>query len=734
MTARPVPTAPAAPVARRLTRVPGLLHGGDYNPEQWPEPVWAEDAALMRQAGVNLVTVGVFAWAELQPGPETWEFGWLDRLLDLLHAHGVAVDLATATASPPAWLVRAHPELLPVTADGVRLEFGSRQHYCPSSPVYRAAAVRLTRALAQRYADHPALALWHVHNEYGDHVTECFCAGSAADFRRWLTERYGSVERLNQAWGTAFWSQRYRELDEVEPPRRAPGPINPTQQLDWRRFCSDALLACHRAERAVLAELSPGVPVTTNFMSMSKPLDLWRWAEHEDLVSDDAYPDPADPRAPVRAALNYDLMRSLKGGAPWLLLEQAPSAVSWRPVNVPKTPAQRRLWALQAVAHGSDGVLSFQWRASRAGAEKFHSAMLPHRGTDSRGWRETVRFGAELARLGSVAGGRTRAETAIVLDWESWWALELDEHPSARMRWPELLLPWYAALHRRGVAVDFVRPEAELGGYRAVLAPNLYLLRTADAHRLAAFAAGGGQLACGAFSGVVDEHDQVHPGGAPGPLRELLGLAVDEFWPLADGTGVPVLLDGTDAPALPAGPDAPQDAAPPLTATLWSEWLECAGAVPLARYGAGPLAGRPAVTRHGNAWYLGCHLGPDTGAVLDRVLAAAGVTPALPVPEGVEATVRTSPDGADHLFLLNHGHRAAEVALPARWRGARDLLGGPAGDRPVGDQPTGDHLAGDQPTGDQLAGDQPTGDQLAGDRLTLEPLGAAVLLHPQGTT
>ncbi|GAA1264704.1 beta-galactosidase [Kitasatospora nipponensis] len=671
------------------TRVPGLLYGGDYNPEQWPEQVWAEDAALMKEAGVNLVTVGVFAWARLQPAADRWDFDWLDRLLEVLHAHGVAVDLATATASPPAWLVRAHPEVLPVTADGVRLEFGSRQHYCPSSPHYRAAAVELARALARRYADHPALVLWHVHNEYGDHVTECFCPRSAADFRRWLAQRYGTVERLNAAWGTSFWSQHYGSLAEIEPPRTAPGPGNPTQLLDWRRFCSDALLACHRAEKAVLDELSPGVPVTTNFMSMFKALDYWQWARHEDLVSDDAYPDPADPRAHVRAALGYDLMRSLRGGAPWLLLEQAPSAVSWRPVNVPKPPALRRLWALQAVARGSDGVLSFQWRASRAGAEKFHSAMLPHRGTAGRAWRESVRFGAELARLGSVAGGRSRAEVAVLLDWESWWALELDDHPSARMRWPELLRPWYAALHARSVPVDFVAPGADLTGYRVLLAPNAYLLRDSTAHWLTRFAAGGGQLVCGGFSGVVDEHDHIHPGGSPGPLRELLGVAVDEYWPLPDGATTPVTLaDGRT-----------------LAATLWSEWLESLGAETFARYTGGPLAGRPAVTRHGTAWYVSCHLGAEPaaeretgreaggdpgagtgadegiGAVLDAVLAAAGVTPLLELPPDVEATVRTNPDGVAHLFLLNHGRHPVAITLPDRWSGAVDLLtGARAGD------------------------------------------------------
>ncbi|AUG75154.1 beta-galactosidase [Kitasatospora sp. MMS16-BH015] len=636
----------------------GLWYGGDYNPEQWPEEVWAEDVKLMREAGVTMVTLGVFAWARLQPGPQEWDFGWLDVLLDQLHAHGVAVDLATATASPPAWLVRAHPELLPVTADGVRLEFGSRQHYCPSSPVYRAAAVRLARALAERYGRHPAVALWHVHNEYGDHVTECFCAESAAHFRRWLGTRYGTVEQLNSAWGTGFWSQHYRDWTEIEPPRTAPGPVNPTQVLDWRRFCSDALLECYRAEKVVLDELAPGTPVTTNFMSMFKALDYWAWAAEEDVVADDAYPDPADPTAQVGAALNYDLMRSLKGGAPWMLLEQAPSAVSWRAVNVPKRPGLQRLWSLQAVARGADAVLYFQWRASRAGAEKHHSALLPHRGTDSRGWRETVRFGAELRRLAPVVGGRSTAQVAIVLDWDSWWALELEDHPSARMRWSELLRPWYAALHRRNIAVDFLPPDGELGYYQAVLAPNLYLLRTATARRLTAYAAAGGHLVCGPFSGVVDEHDHIHLGGYPAPLREALGVVVDEWWPLPEGAEAEVVLEGGAR----------------VTATRWTEWLETEGAETVGRYGSGPLAGRPAVTRHGTAWYLSCDLGPQTGAVLDPILDRAGVTPVLAAPEGVEATLRRTPDGAEHLFLLNHTDEPVELALPEGWQRAADLL------------------------------------------------------------
>ena len=637
--------------------MPGLLYGGDWNPEQWPEEVWAEDAALMREAGVTMVTLGVFSWARLQPGPDEWDFGWLDRLLDLLHAHGISAYLATATASPPAWLVRAHPEILPVTAEGVRLEFGSRQHYCPSSPAYREAAARIARRVAERYGGHPALALWHIHNEYGDHVTECFCAESAADFRRWLRARYGTAEALNHAWGTAFWSQRYRDFDEIEPPRAAPGPVNPTQNLDWRRFSSDALLECHRAEKAVLDEVAPGTPVTTNFMSMFKALDYWKWAAEEDLVSDDAYPDPADPRAHVGAALNYDLMRSLKGGRPWLLMEQAPSAVSWRPVNVPKRPGLQRLWSLQALARGADGIMYFQWRASVAGAEKYHSALLPHRGTASRGWRETVRFGSELTRLGEVAGSRSRAQAGILLDWDSWWALELDDHPSARMRWRELLGDWYAALWERNIAVDFLPPGGDFSGYRVLLAPNLHLLRTEHAARLSEFAAGGGHLVCGGFSGVVDENDHIHAGGAPGPLRELLGVAVDEWWPIPDGERVGIRLpDGGHADA-----------------ALWSEWLEpLDGATEVVGvYADGELKGLPAVTRRGTAWYVSCHLGSGTGAVLGTVLEESGVRPVAPgLPEGVEATVRRGPD-AEYLFLLNHGEVTVEVPVPA---GGRDFL------------------------------------------------------------
>ncbi|MGV9533918.1 beta-galactosidase [Streptosporangium sandarakinum] len=630
-----------------LTRVSGLLFGGDYNPEQWPEHVWEEDVRLMAEAGVNMATVAVFSWSRLEPRPGEYDFGWLDRVLDLLHEHGVAADLATATATPPPWLVRDHPEVLPVDAAGTRLEFGSRQSYCPSSPVFRDAAVRLVRAMAARYGRHPALALWHIGNEYADHVLECFCAESARHFRTWLESRYGTVDGLNAAWGTSCWGQHYTAFDQVEPPRKAPGPVNPTQVLDWRRFCSDALLECFELERAVLREVTPDVPVTTNFMSILHGLDYWKWAAAEDVVSDDAYPDPADPESHVAVALSYDLMRSLKR-RPWILLEQAASAVSWREVNAPKPPGMMRLHSLQALAHGADGAMFFQWRQARYGPEKFHSALLPHGGTAARGWRDTLRLGADLRRLAEIAGTGTRADVALLLDWDSWWGLEAPESmPSDRLRLKDLLLSWYRPLHARGIAVDLVPAGRDLSGYRVVIAPNLYMCTPEQARHLAAF---DGHLVVGPFSGVVDAADQVHDGGAPGPLREPLGLTVDEFWPLPDGQVQRV------RPVAGAVTGAYADAAA-VPARTWAEWLRVEDAEVLARYEGGDLDGQPAITRRGRATYLSCLL-DDVTPVLSEVLAAAGVRPVADVPEGVEATRR-----GPYLFLLNHATTPARMDL-----------------------------------------------------------------------
>jgi beta-galactosidase len=638
-----------------------MAYGGDYNPEQWPEEIWQEDVRLMQEAGVTLVSLAIFAWAKLEPRPGQYDFAWLDRIMDLLHAGGIRVDLATATASPPPWLARQHPESLPVSAAGVTLWPGGRQQYCPSSRAYREAAQSLVRRLAERYKDHPALALWHVNNEYACHVSECFCDESARDFRRWLRRRYASLDALNAAWGTAFWSQQYGDWDEIQPPRAAPTYQNPTQQLDWRRFSSDALLECYELERAILKELTPDVPVTTNFMHGFKPLNYWQWAAREDLVSLDMYPDPTEADAHIYAALNYDLMRSLGGGRPWLLMEQATSQVNWRPHNLIKTPGQMRLWSHQAIARGSDGAMFFQWRASKAGSEKFHSGMLPHGGTATRTWREVVALGQELRRLDPLRSTRVRAEAAIVFDWESWWALELDSKPSADLRLLDQLRAYYDALFGRNVTVDFVPPGGDLAGYRLVLVPNLYMVRDAAAQELERYVAAGGTLVMSFFSGIVDEHDHIRLGGYPAPFRRLLGLRVEEFTPYAPGATNRLSLDDGASYAC----------------DQWSDIIELEGATALAQYTDEWYAGRPAITRHafgrGAAFYLGTRPEPAGMAwLLDQACREAGVEPAAVVPAGVEALLRRSGD-TTLLYLLNHSHAPVEIALEAP---AHDLISG----------------------------------------------------------
>lgn len=337
----------------------GLIYGADYNPEQWPRETWREDALLMQEAGVNLVSLAIFSWAHLEPHPGAYDFAWLDEVIDLLHAHGVNVNLATATASPPPWLSLRYPDSRPVTADGIRLEVGGRQLYCPSHQGFRTHAQQLVKHIAQRYQNHPALKLWHVNNEYGCHIDQCFCALCAGEFRGWLQRKYGTLDALNAAWGTAFWSQRYGEWAEIQPPRRAPTYANPTQQLDWRRFSSDNILSLYRMEVAVLRGVTPHIPVTTNFLGFLPGLDYFKWAQEEDVVSLDAYPDPSGPTPHLEAGMTYDIMRSLRGGQRWILMEQATSAVNWRQRNALKRPGLMRLLNHQALAHGANGLMFF---------------------------------------------------------------------------------------------------------------------------------------------------------------------------------------------------------------------------------------------------------------------------------------------------------------------------------------------------------------------------------------
>src|SRR6478735_2414983 len=466
-----------------LTRDLGICFGGDYNPEQWPQAVWREDAELMVRAGVNLVTVGVFSWARIEPTPGARDFGWLDDVLDLLHAHGIAVDLATPTASPPPWLGILHPETLPVDRDGVRLVAGSRNQFTPASRVYRDHALAIATDLAARYHAHPAVRMWHVGNEFGQID---FGPEAAREFRLWLRERYGTIEALNEAWGTLVWAQGYRDYADILPPRRMPYLVNPAQSLDFRRYTSWALQRVFAEQRDAIRAAGATQPVTTNFMGFEPVTDLWEWAGDVDVVADDQYPDHGSATASSDIALVQDLMRSLGDGRPWVLMEQAVSATSWRPHNLPKSRDRARLDSLQAVARGADAVCFFQWRQARTGAERFHSAMLPHAGADTEVFEGVCALGADLRRLRPIAGGRVEASVALLFDWPSWWAGTEPGMTTDRLDPLEQVQRWHRALWRRGIAADLVRPGDDLSRYRVVLMPQSYIVGTDAAAALRA--------------------------------------------------------------------------------------------------------------------------------------------------------------------------------------------------------------------------------------------------------
>ncbi|MDN3253474.1 beta-galactosidase [Streptomyces sp. MA25(2023)] len=630
---------------------PRLGYGADYNPEQWPREVWEEDVRLMREAGVNVVSVGIFSWARLQPGPDAWDFGWLDDVMDLLHENGVGVDLATATASPPPWLTAAHPEILPVTDRGETLWPGARQHWRPTSPVFREHALRLVRELATRYAGHPALVAWHVNNELGCHNVYDYSDDAARAFRVWLRARYATLDALNHAWGTAFWSQRYSDWEQILPPRLAASHPNPTQQLDFKRFSSDALKDHLRAEREILRNLTPDVPVTTNFMVMpgTKGMNYADWAAEVDFVANDHYVVPS-PRDRDELSFSANLTSGIAGGRPWFLMEHSTSAVNWQPVNLAKKPGELARDSLTHVAHGADAVCFFQWRQSAAGAEKYHSAMVPHAGADSDLFRAVTALGDTLKTLAPVAGAeREPAEVGILFDWESWWASEQDSHPTSLLDYHREALDWYSALLTLGIRADVVPTGADLSRHRVLIAPVLHLVPAELAKDLTRYAEQGGHLVTTYFSGIVDENDHVWLGGYPGALRDLLGIRIEEFGPLPAGETVE--LDG-------AG-----------TGGLWTDRISVTAPETevLAHYRGGVHAGRPAVTRRptgrGSAAYVSTRLGAEgLASLLPRLLEPAGVTSDLPAEARgrVEATVRRGPGGR-FLFLVNRTDETVTV-------------------------------------------------------------------------
>ncbi len=651
-----------------MSRFPGLLYGADYNPEQWTpamgydgEAIWLEDMRLMREAGVNIATVGVFSWAMLQPDQQTFTFAWLDRLLDLLAENGIAACLATGTAAQPAWLSQAYPEILPVNAYGQRQRHGGRMNFCPTNQIFRHFSQQLVRQLAERYRNHPALLIWHVSNEYGP---QCYCDSCAVRFRTWLQESYGDLAELNRRWVTPFWGHLFTDWNQIEPPSQLGDRSMQGLILDYQRFMSVMNLECYQEERAILREMTPDVPVMTNFHGLVKNLDYFAWAPSQDIITWDSYPPADEP--PGRTAFRLALMRGLKHGQPWLLLEQTPSQTQWRPVNPLKRPGVMRLHSYQAIANGSEGAMYFQWRQSRGSSEMHHGAIVSHTGSaQTRVFQEVAALGAELHGLGTeLLAARVPARVALLFSWPNWWAVEYQPGLSSALEYLDEVTRYYAALWQHNVAVDVCTPNDVLDGYDLVIAPLLYLLEETQAAAIDRYISNGGVFLTTYFSGIVDESGRAWLGGAPAGLRNALGMLVEEVDPLLSGHSN--TLHVADNQIIPAGT---------YDCDLWCEVLHLEGAQAVAQFGKDFYAGQPAITEHhygaGRSYYVATRPDPRLlEQLLGAILDSCGIVAPLNAPTGVEVIERSTANGT-WTFVLNHTATEQIVPLP---QPMRDLL------------------------------------------------------------
>lgn len=444
------------------SRINKVLYGGDYNPEQWPEEIWEEDMRLFKLAGIDEVTLNVFSWAALQPSEDTYNFEKLDKIMDLVEANGLKVFLATSTAAHPAWMAKRHPDILRTEFSGMKRKFGSRHNSCQNSPTYQKYSVLLAKKLAERYGERECVIGWHICNEYGG---ECYCENCEKQFRVWLKEKYGTIEEVNKAWDTSFWGHTFYDWDEIVLPNMLSEHFEPDRttfqgiSLDYRRFNSEGMLKCYQAEAAAIRSVVPDAKITTNLMGFYKPLDYQMWAKSMDFISWDNYPANENPYS--RIAMNHDLMRGIKGGQPFVLMEQTPSVTNWLAYNALKRPGVMRLWSYQAMAHGADAVLFFQMRRSIGACEKYHGAVIDHVGTENtRVFREISQLGKELQQLGDkTLGARSRAKAAILVDWDNWWAIEYSAGPSRDLKYLDEVFLYYRALEEQNYAVDIIGVE-----------------------------------------------------------------------------------------------------------------------------------------------------------------------------------------------------------------------------------------------------------------------------------
>ncbi|OMD86101.1 MULTISPECIES: beta-galactosidase [Paenibacillus] len=643
-----------------------MLHGADYNPEQWlkyPE-VLREDIRLMKLAGCNVMSVGIFSWVSLEPEEGVFTFEWLDGVLDSFAANGIYAILATPSGARPAWMSQKYPEVLRVERNRVHNLHGFRHNHCFTSPVYREKTAILNAKLAERYSQHPAIIGWHISNEFGG---ECHCELCQDAFREWLKVKYNnSLDEVNHAWWATFWSHTYTSWSQIE----SPAPHGETQvhglNLDWRRFVSERTIDFCQHEINTVRPYNPELPITTN-MHMIDGIDYRELAKILDVVSWDAYPDwhytedGDDTRLAAWTAMHYDLMRSFKK-KPFLLMESTPSLTNWQSVSKLKRPGMHKLSSLQAVAHGSDSVQYFQWRKSRGSSEKFHGAVVDHSGhSETRVFQDVAEVGKTLAGMTEVVGTSTPAQTAIIFDWDNRWAIkDAQGIRNSGLRYEETVLQHYRALWELGIPVDIIGSGDDLSAYKLVVAPMLYLISEENGKRIEKYVEQGGTFLATYWSGVVNETDLCHLGGFPGPLRRTLGIWAEETEGLHSRDLNGLVMEVGNKLKLSGDYDAHEIA----------ELIHLEGAEALGHYRNDFYAGRPALTVNrfgeGNAYHLATRV-KDTSFYVElyaAITSKAGITRAMDseLPAGVTAQLRTDGE-SDYVFVQNFSGSPQTVEL-----------------------------------------------------------------------
>lgn len=641
-----------------------ILYGGDYNPNQWPEEIWKEDMALFKDAHINSATVNVFSWAKLQPSEEVYDFSELDQIIDMLSAEDYEIVLATSTGALPAWMFHRYPEVARTDYDGRHHKFGFRHNACPNSPVYQKYASALVSRLAERYSKNRHITCWHINNEYGG---ECYCENCEKAFRVWLRKKYGTLEALNKAWNMEFWGHTVYSWDEIVAPNMLSEGIPQDKtafagiSIDYRRFMSDSLLENYKMERDVIRRYAPDSLITTNLMGTYKGLDYFKWAKEMDIISWDNYPAYDTPWS--LTAMNHDLMRGLKD-EPFMLMEQTPSQQNWQPYNSLKRPGQMRAQSYQTLAHGADTIQFFQLRRSVGACEKFHGAVISHAGTsNTRVFREVQALGAELKQLShTLPGTANQAEVGLIFDWDNYWALEYTSGPSVELTYVKHIQQYYEYFYNRNIPVHMIPTDADFSRYKVIVAPVLYMVKEGMQDALETFVRNGGVLVTTYMSGIVDQSDNVHLGGYPGPLRNLAGVWVEEIDALAPGQKNEVAFTG--------GPSS--------ACSLVCDLMHLETAEEIAVYTKDFYAGTPAVTRNtfgsGSTFYVGSWLEDDgLAAVLDMVAEEAKITPVIEEATGLEVVCREDTN-FKYYFVINL--KEAAFPVPTCFIGEMDLLTG----------------------------------------------------------